>query len=447
MSSRRALIAVSIALVPGVASACPEDGEPESPRHTCRMRLDRLDHILDVEYALGTHAVAATGGASRVDTAIAVDLGYTAQLGSEEQPEYELALTAGVSAHRIEGAGGLGANGVATRAALRLGAAPLSTTDTTDRHNVVWFPFGFELAHDGDLAQLPRLSRRPDVRRGVFGREQVSLATRLVRFEMSGDDVPKDKEAGPGARKPQSSALDIIALRGELEATLQGGTRLEATVGGDLVGGVGRSEAFTLGLLGYDHNAIRPVDGDWMGIGTVWFLRADWAEPNTGMRAFIGWGTIATTPKAELFRRLMEMRQAGDEDDDELQVGGFAWYWARGWGTVGFQFRRDPFISIAGEPGIEDRFHVESVRPGRTRLAGRAFVARTLRLVSDQLAEDSTTGLEVDASREIGGFDVALRGELGRTFYAAVDDGAPAVGFAAHAGLSITHRGGRRWTR
>ena len=447
MSSRCLLIAVPIVLVPGVAIACPEASADEAPHRACRMALDRLDHILDVEYAVGTHAVAATGGGSRVDTSIGADLGYTAQLGSDEQPEYELGLTAGVTAHRIEGAGSLAANGIATRAALRFGPAPLVLNDTTDRFNAVWFPFGFELAHDGDLAQLPRLSRRPDLRRAVFGREHVSLATRLVRVEMSGDSIPADKAAGPGARTPESSALDVIALRGELEATMQDGTRLEAMVGGDLVAGVGRSQDATIGLLGYEHRAVRPLDGDWQGIGTFWFLRAEWTEPHSGTRYFIGWGTIATTPNAPLFRALMEMRDTDAEDDDEMSVGGFAWYWTRPWGTVGFQFRRDPFISMAGEPGVEDRLHVEAVRPGTTRLASRWFVARTLRLVGESLREDITTGLEVDASREIGGFDVALRGELGRTFYAAVDDGAPEVGFAAHAALSISRRGGKRWTR
>jgi hypothetical protein len=441
------LVAASIVLVPGVAGACPDSAGEEHPDRACRMALDRLDHILDVDYAIGTHAVAATGGGSRVDTSIGIDLGYTAQLGSEQQPEYELGLTAGVTAHRIEGAGSIAANGIATRAALRLGAAPLYLTDTTDRYNAVWFPFGFELAHDGDLAQLPRLSRRPDLRRAVFGREQVALATRLVRIEMSGDNVPAGTAVGPGARTPESTAIDVIALRGELEATMQDGTRLEAAVGGDLVAGVGRSQDATIGLLGYEHRATRPLDGDWQGIGTVWFFRAEWAEPHSGSRYFVGWGMIATAPNAPLFRELMRMRDTSSDDDDEMTVGGFAWYWPRAWGTVGFQFRRDPFITMAGEPGVEDRLHVEAVRPGTTRFASRWFVARTLRLVSEALREDITTGLEVDASREIGGFDVALRGELGRTFYAAVDDGAPEVGFAAHAALSISRRGGKRWTR
>lgn len=441
---RTALLVLPILAVARVpAAACPD---PDAPSR-CLMALDRVDHVVDLSYVVGTTAVGASGGGSRVDTAVGVDLGYTAQLGSDAQPEYELALTAGVTAHRIEGA--VAANGIATRAALRLGPAPILTADTTDRYNTVWFPFAFELAHDGDLARVPGLSARPELARAVYGREHVSLATRLARVEVSGDDVPDTQHVGPGARTPQSYAFDIVPLYAELEATMQDGLRLETRFGGALIGAVGRRDGgATVELLGYEHREIRPPGRDATPIGTFWILRTEYANPATGTRYFLGWGTLAFVPDASELRRLLQERDPdADPDEDVFSVGGLGWWIDRRWGEIGFQYRRDPFITMAGEPAFEDRLFVEAIRPGRTRYTSRVFLARTLRLLVDGLREDVTTGVEVDAARTIRGFDVALHGELGRTFYAAVDNAAPEVGFAAQAALSISRRGARRWTR
>ena len=68
-------------------------------------------------------------------------------------------------------------------------------------------------------------------------------------------------------------------------------------------------------------------------------------------------------------------------------------------------------------------------------------------MVADELKEDVTTGVEVQAARSFAGFDAVLHGEVGRSFYTAVDDGAPEVGFGANVALSITRRGATRWTR
>ena len=231
-------------------------------------------------------------------------------------------------------AGQVEATGLATHAELRLGPAALFSAETTQRHNAVWFPFGFELAHDGDLAQLPRLSARPDLRRAVYGRERVSFATRLVRVEMSGDDIPKKQAAGPGARVPQSVAIDVIALHGSVEATMQGGLRLETTVGGALFAALGRIDGgVAMELLGYEHREVKPPGADGTGMGTFWIIRTEYANPRTGSRYFLGWGEVVSVPDESRLRELLEEIDDGeDEQDDAMTVGGIAW-WSTGRGV------------------------------------------------------------------------------------------------------------------
>jgi hypothetical protein len=452
MRIRWLLPPVALACAVRAASACPPhevDGTQKSCVAAEPMHLGNLTHILDVSYVTGVRAVAATGQSSLVDTSVGLDLAYTAQLGPDERPEYQLGASIGATAHRIQGAS-VDTSGVATRAGVRLGPAPLVLADTASRFNAVWFPMAFEIAHDGDLAQLPRLSSRPDLKRAAYGRERVYATTQLVRIESGGDSVPASQPMGPGGRVPRSSAFDVLALEGAFDATMQDGTRMETMVGGYLLRAVGRvKEGLRLDLLGYEHRATKLADGASTHMGTFWVVRADYVNPSTGTHYFFGWGEVVSTPNLETFNRLLEAHDGPENDDKEeaLSVGGLGFWVDRPWGTVGVQYRRDPFITIAGQAAIEDRGFIEATHHGVIRYTGRAFLARTLRLSGDELLEDYTAGVELDATKTLGGFDFAVRAELGRTFYAAVDNAAPEVGFAANASLSISRSGSTRWSR
>jgi hypothetical protein len=435
---------VALAAAAGPTSACPEPCLETAP-----MQLGQLTHIFDLSYVTGVRAVAATGEASHVDTSVGIDLAYTAQLGKVERPEYQLSVGLGVTAHRIQGSA-INANGFATRAGVTLGPAPLLLADTADRFNAVWFPMAFEIAHEGDLAQLPRLSARPDFMRATYGREHVTVSTQMVRIETSGDNVPADRPTGPGGRVPESAAFDVLAFEGSLDATMQDGMRLETSFGGYALRAIGRiATGMRLDLLGYEHREIRLPNGVSTHMGTFWALRADYVNPATGTHYFLGWGSVVNVPEESTLRALLDAHDGpdDDEDEDELSVGGLGFWVDRPWGTVGMQYRRDPFITMAAEPALEDRVFVEATHRGALTYTGRWFLARTLRLSNSELLEDITTGVELDATRRLAGFDVGLHAAIGRTFYAAVDNAAPQVGFAANASLSISRSGTARWSR
>jgi hypothetical protein len=183
-------------------------------------------------------------------------------------------------------------------------------------------------------------------------------------------------------------------------------------------------------------------------MGTFWALRADYMNPATGTHYFLGWGSIVAVPNQAVIEQLHEAQDSGDEkDEDKMSIGGIGFWVERAWGTVGAQYRRDAFVTMAAEPATEDRAFVEVTRPGRLTYSGKAFAARTLRRVGNELREDVTAGVELDATTRLAGFDVGMHAGIGRTFYAAVDNAAPSVGFAANASLSISRAGSARWSK
>lgn len=432
------------------ADACPEDKDgPDCTMAWEKMRFDHLTHILDLSYITNVTAIAATGGASRVNTSVGLDLGYTAQFGGQDRPEYEIAASVGATAHRIEGADGVRGNGIETRAAARLGPAALFLADTLPHSNTVWFPLSFEITHDGDLAELPRLSSRPDVLRARYGRERVTLSTQLVRIETSGDQEKHDQPVGPGARKAESVAFDIVPMDASFEATLQNGARYQTTVGGAVLRAIGRiAEGLRVDVLGVEYQDIRLPGGTQTDITTFWGFRADYINPKTGTHYFAGWGGIVDIPDQELWHELTKSTDANGNETDGLQVGGLGFWVERPWGTVGAQYRREPFVTMSGDAAIEDRGFIEATMPGPLSYTVRGFVARAEHIVDSELKSDFTMGVEVDAAKRLGGFDFGLHAEAGQTFYAAVDNMAPdETGFAAHAALSITRSGSVRKSR
>lgn len=446
---------IAIVVVPLVAAlhsradACPEDRDgPDCTLAWQKMRFDHLTHIVDLSYLTNVTAIAATGGASRVNTSVGVDAGYTAQFGGQDRPEYEISASIGATARRTEGADGVRGNAIETRAAAKLGPAALFLADTMPHSNTVWFPLSFEITHDGDLAELPRLSARPDVLRARYGRERITLSTQMMRMETSGDSVAKDRVAGPGERKPVAMAFDVVPLDASFEATLQNGARYETTVGGSALRVIGRvAEGLRVDVLGVEYQDIRLPSGTRTDITTFWGFRADYVNPKTGTHYFAGWGGIVEIPDQELWHQLTVSTDANGKETDGLQVGGLGFWVDRPWGTIGGQYRREPFVTMTGEAAIEDRGFVEATMPGALSYTVRAFAARTQHIVDAALKSDYTMGVEVDAAKRLGGFDFGLHAEAGQTFYAAVDNTTPdEVGFAAHAALSITRAGSTRWS-
>jgi hypothetical protein len=109
------------------------------------------------------------------------------------------------------------------------------------------------------------------------------------------------------------------------------------------------------------------------------------------------------------------------------------------------QYIRRPYLTMSAQGAYEDRMWLELVRHYGVTAIGRAFVARTVRAVDEMTTRtDWTGGIEVIGSHRFGVLDVALGGELGRTFYGTLDEGAPDAAFGARANLSISYAGGWR---
>jgi hypothetical protein len=432
-----------LAGAPASAFGCPAD-QLATKCFVVASSFERLTHIIDFRYHVASTTTVDAHAGGFVDTETGVDLEYTAQLGSTEQAEYELAIGGGISAHAIVGS--LAGTNLSTHARARIGPAPLvgSATDR-ERSNTVSFPFTFELEHGGDLAALPGLSARPDVLRAMYGRQRVAATTRAIRVEVGGSAEKRETErpVGPGGRTrvPESAAIDVLPVRAEVEGTMQDGLRLETTIGGALIGVVGRLETGTLEVLGLEHRAISLPTDDHTAIDTVWVARFDYLNPRSGTRYFIGWGQVLEMPgRLELLREL-------DIDHDTVTIGGLGWFTNRSWGGFGAQYRREPYVTMAAEPALDDRFTVEVYRPGAVDVVARWFGARTMRFAGGVWHRDMTFGLEADLTRRILGFDVTLHAEAGKTFYGPIDDARPDVGFGARAALSVQRGGSHRWTR
>ena len=102
-------------------------------------------------------------------------------------------------------------------------------------------------------------------------------------------------------------------------------------------------------------------------------------------------------------------------------------------------------LTMAAQPAVEDRWSLEAYRAGAIDVRAQAFVARTRRWITDAWQRDTSGGVALDAHRRIADLDVTLATELGRSFYGALDGGAPILGFAGQATLTIRAATDRTW--
>ena len=138
------------------ARACP----PPDEAPTCvELRVEPYDHLgqrLTLTHVAWVRAAGAPAGDVTIDAAAGLGLTYGATLGGHGHDGYQLAASVGAAAHHVAGA--IDASGASTHAELRLGPARVADGDPANaRVNLVTFPLTFELAHDGELAALPRL--------------------------------------------------------------------------------------------------------------------------------------------------------------------------------------------------------------------------------------------------------------------------------------------------
>jgi hypothetical protein len=135
---------------------------------------------------------------------------------------------------------------------------------------------------------------------------------------------------------------------------------------------------------------------------------------------------------------------------DDLEVGGIGFSTGGLDRGTGLGWSRSAYVTMAAEPVLEDRLVAEAWGPlGGVATRARAFAARLDRLApaDGQAAIVWTGGVELGGSRRIGGVDVDLTGELGRSYYAAVDGADARAGFGARVQLSLHHAGEARWSR
>ena len=439
------------AIVIGIAAALAD----ARPTHACtdadqgrgcfaldRLRFDHVGHTLTLIHVADLTATAATAGDVTVDAATGLGATYVATFGRGGHPEYQLAASLGATVHHL--AGTIDATGAGTHAELRLGPAIVADGDAENRRtNTVSVPLTLELAHDGELAALPRLSARPDVARARYGWQHVELATRVLRIEMEGSANRPNHPVGPGARVPVPMAFDLLTFHAAVDVTSQDdGRRVEGALGGALleVATHGALSNLHVAFLDFDHRAVALPDDQRAAVDTVWVLRADLTSPRTGARYRLGWGAIVNIPgRTELEREL-------DIDDGELDVASAGWWHERAWGGVGWQYERTPYVTMAAQPAVEDRWSLEAYRAGVVDVRAQAYVARTRRWIDDAWQRDTSGGVSLDAHRRIGDVDATLATELGRSFYGALDGQAPSLGFAGRATLTIRAAADHAWT-
>lgn len=444
----RVAIAVGVMLaMPAAAWACPPFGD--NGASPCTTESDEA--IAHVRHAVETALVAAVTGTAVVDggdgdglidASVAAGLRYSVRFGDLAAPTRELAVALGVNAHRFGGA--VGATGLATHAEVQLGPAIVATGDDDNkRTNLAMFPRSFELVHDGELAALPSLSARLDLRRGLYSRERALLTTRLLRLEGEASQVRHDEAAGPGARGTRSTALDLVPLHAGVDATAQGGLRIASTLGGALFGVSGHraEQGARFEALGAEHEDIQLPDRAVRAIDTFWWLRLEVTNPQTGTRYFAGVGTVIDLPHKDEVTRLL------GREDRQLTVGGLGWWHDRAWGGVGWQYRREPYITMAGEVAIEDRMTAEVYHLGSVAQVARVFVAQVGHQVGEIWQKERTVGLETDFSTRVRGVDLTIAFEGGRSLYGAIDDAAPALGYTGRFSLTAQYRKDTRWMR
>lgn len=439
----------------GLATACPvesavlaEDVSTNAAPTTSAPCLTNVDwrsvrRLFEARYAIGASGTTRTGVGSMTSAFAALELGFALQLGSDPaQPSYEIELSGGASAQRFTGA--VEATGLTTRAGLRLGPARMvASMDDEGRGNIAAFPLTMELAHSGELAARPRISSRPEMARALYSRERVELATRVIRVEGAGTKAATTAPGTTEPRKPSAWAIDVFPLHAGVDFAAQDATRFDTTIGGSMLGVVEHTLGAKLDLLALDYHRSDLSMAEPTELTTIWMLRIDGVDPHTGTGYRMGWGEVVVPEQHAAFA------QRVDPENGRLSIGGVGWYSRpRGWGGFGMQYRREPYVSMTGELGLEDRVSAEVYFPRALGLVARTFGARTKRLVDDALVHDVTAGIEVDATYQGDGWSSRLGVELGRTYYTVLDDAMPeTAGFVGAVGLTLQHTGRRAWSR
>lgn len=451
---RFAFVLAALVATLDTAIACPAEAvlaedvstsDAPSTTASCLTNIDwrHVRRLFEVRYAMGAAGTTRTGIGSMASAFAALELGFALQFGSDPaQPSYEIELSGGASAQRFTGA--VEATGLATRAGLRLGPARMAAAMRDEgRGNMATFPLTMELAHTGELAARPRIGSRPELARALYNRERVELATRVIRIEGAGTKVATTAPGATEPSKPSAWALDVFPLYAGLDFAAQDATRFDTTIGGAMLGVVEHTLGAKLDVLALEH---RRSDLSMTGptsLQTIWVLKLDGVDPHTGTGYRMGWGELVVPDE------LSDFAYRVDPENGRLTIGGFGWYsQPRAWGGFGVQYGREPYISMAGEIGLEDRVSAEVYVPRALGLVARAFGARTKRLVDDALVHDLTAGIEVDATYAGDGWSSRLGLELGRTYYTALDDAMPTTtGFVGSLGLTLQHTGRRAWLR
>lgn len=374
------------------------------------------------------YAAAAAGGVRSEGavavTALTVDAGASVWLGTGPcARSQELAIDASVTP-RWEGGVGAAA-GMA--ASIRHGATPHRDPELAI---VNWAPTSWELAYAGDLRRRPALSDRADVARDVFDRFAVTAATRGFRVETADvcrpDDTRQHCRDGRGSTTPESLTLDLAAFDGELALVDQAARRVEQRFSGALLRVLVRQSATTatslhgqLDLLRLDVAASQVGDVT-AEVTTVWPIRLDTTNPDTGTRYVIGYGFTSVRVDTPTRPRVRDHR--------ERAVGGVGATFGPGPRGVGVGWVRSAYLTMAAEPVLDDRLTAEGwVLLRGHALRARGFASRLERLepAMGQAPVVWTAGAELGARRALGGFDVDATVEAGRSYYAVLDGSAP----------------------
>ena len=433
-SLRPLLLAVAVLAPAGPALA----EEPHDDLTTCLILGPPRPIAAEARggYTAAAAGLARTEGAGAA-AALTLDGGVSLWSGTGDcERAQELALDASVTP-RWEGPGpGAGAT---MSASLRYGAAP----HTNPEHAILnWLPTSWELGYAGDLARRPALSDRADVARDVFDRFAVTIGTRGFRIETADVCGPEDTRQhcvdGSGPTTPESLWIDLGAFDGELALVEQDARRVEHQFAGALMRvGLRREVHAQVDVLRLDVD--RAQVGDVVSeLWTVWPLRLDTTNPDTGTRYVIGYGFTDFQIDGRERPRVRTHR--------ERAVGGIGATFGPGPRGVGLGWLRDAYLTMAAEPVLDDRLTAE----GWITLRGHALRARTFASRLERLEPEPmqasvvwTAGAELGARRAIRGFDVDAMVEAGRSYYAVLDGAAPQAGLGARAQLTIARRARR----